>query len=413
MKKLIYTFIFLIILVKCKEATYHFPPEWENHQSIWMAWPVYDSMQGRPAHLAHLSIIENLSKHSIPTDLLVQDKEEEKYVKTLLLSHKIPLDLVRFHHIPHQDIWMRDMGPIFVKDDNKRLHVVDFDFNDWGYSQSSKDNVVDRSIAKELSLKTVFADMFSEGGAWDVNGKGVLITTEAVQFQRNPNKTKKQIKDIYEKTLGIKKIIWLNEGIPEDQLSFKGKLPGGVYTAITTGGHVDEFARFVSDDTILVGEVSEEDAKKDPISKLSRKILESTVEYLKKETDTSGKPFKIVRIPMPVPMFETMKKGDGTFDFLQTLQFEDGSVIKEDDSIKVILAASYMNYLVTNGLVLMPKYYKAGREKEIEEKDEIAKRVLEKIYPNRKVIQIDVENINIGGGGIHCITQQMPLWEKE
>lgn len=250
--------------------------------------------------------------------------------------------------------------------------------------------------------------MISEGGAWEVNGEGILITTEAVQFQRNPKMSKADIEKEYARTLGIQKVIWLKEGVPEDQLSFKGQLPGGIYTAVTTGGHTDEFVRFVSRDTILLGEVTQEEAEKDPVLKISRRVLEDAYQILSQEKGLDGKPFKIIRIPMPDPKIVTMKSGDGTFDFLKTLTFEDGSIIRETDTIKVILASSYLNYLVTNNLVLMAKYYKEGAPKSTEEKDKKAAEILKSVFPDRDIVAIDVENINAGGGGIHCITQQQP-----
>jgi agmatine deiminase len=370
---------------------------------------VTEPIKGKPSWTVHLSIMENLSKKEIFTDLLVQNLEEENFVRSLLEKGNIPSKWVRFHHIPHEDIWMRDMGPIFVKSFNStKLKVVDFNFNDWGYSVISKDNKVDYQIAQKLGLGTISSSLFSEGGGWEVNGTGILMTTEAVQFQRNPKLSRQDIEKEYQRTLGIQKVIWIPRGLPEDQLSFRGQLPGGVYTAITTGGHVDEFARFVAKDTILLGEVSEEDAKKDPIVAMSREVLEEAYEILQKERDLEGKPFKIVRIPMPDPHVITMKKGDGTFNFLQKLKFEDGSVIKENDTIKVILASSYINFLVTNGLVLMPEYYRPGLPESTKKKDLQAKEVLQKLFPDREIRAIDVNIVNAGGGGIHCITQQMP-----
>jgi agmatine deiminase len=407
-------YFFLIMLYtfsiyNCKDSDLPFTPEWSGrHQSIWLAWPVTEILKGQPTWEAHLEIMSHLSRKKIRTDLIVQDEKEETLVIEKLSSRNIPLEFVRFYHVPHSDIWMRDMGPIFVKDQNDKLQIADFRFNDWGYSSISKDEKVDSMVADSLGMENISSNLFSEGGGWDMNSEGIMITTESVQFQRNPNASRTEIEDEYRRILGVKKIIWLPQGLPEDELSFKGPLPGKIFTAITTGGHVDEFVRFLSDDTILLGEVTEEEAQSSPILKRSREVLEHANEILRKEKNLNGKSFQIQRIPMPDPIIVNMKKGDGTFDVLQSLTFEDGTSIKPDESIQVILASSYINYLVTNDLVLMAKYFKPGRSTSMLRKDILAKTILKRAYPTKEIIQLDVDILNAGGGGIHCITQQMP-----
>ena len=331
---IIMTLLSLFLLSHCqKKARPLFLPEWSpKHQSIWLASPSFGIIKGQPTWTIQLEIMKILSSKKIRTDYVVQDEKE------------IFFELVRFYHVPHGDIWMRDMGPIFLKDGGT-LKMADFRFNDWGYSIVSKDEKVDAEVARLLGLSTVQSSIFSEGGGWDINTQGVMLTTRAVQFQRNPQMTEKEI---------------------------------------------------------------EEEAKESPILQKSRAVLETAYEILKKETNRDGKPFKIVRIPMPEPIFITMQKGDGTFDFLYSLTFEDGTKILPNEKIKIILAASYINYLVTNNLVIMAKYHKEGRTAKVLERDKIAKQILQEAYPNREVIQIDVDILNAGGGGIHCITQQMP-----
>jgi agmatine deiminase len=188
-------------------------------------------------------------------------------------------------------------------------------------------------------------------------------------------------------------------------------MPDGSFTPITTGGHVDEFVRFVKEDTILLAEISEEEAKKSEILKEGRRILEETYEVVSKATDINGKAFKIIRIPTPDLLYETISDKDEVFKTLQGFTFDDGSKLVNGKKEKIILATSYMNFLVTNGVVLMQSYYKQGRSKSILEKDLETKKILQSIYPERKIIMINPENLNLGGGGIHCITQQQPSLE--
>jgi len=216
-------------------------------------------------------------------------------------------------------------------------------------------------------------------------------------------------RDELKRVLGQKKVIWLKEGVADDDLTFKGPLPGGYFTVITTGGHIDEYARFADEDTILLAEVSEAQKATDEIAAITYERLRVNEEILKKATDQDGKPFEIVRVPVPEKLFETMKAGDGVFDYIQGLTFEDGTVIDPDEVIDVVLPASYLNYIITNGLVIYQTYWKPGRPDSMKVNDEKAKAILERTFsPQRRVVGVNAEAVNLGGGGIHCISQQQP-----
>jgi agmatine deiminase len=352
----------------------------------------------------------------VPVDLMVQDDAEfEATVKAQLDAAGVPLDRVRAHAIPHNDVWIRDMGPIFLTDGKGGLKIADFKFNMWGYEEVTSDNSlaeekVDRLVAERLGLTTTTSTLISEGGNREVNGRGVLMATKAVEVQRNPSLTLEQIEAELKRVLGQKKVIWLEQGVADDDLTFRGPLPGGYFTVITTGGHIDEFARFADEDTILLAEVSKEQRDDDPIAAMTYDRLRVNEEILKKATDQDGKPFEIVRVPVPDKLFETMKAGDGVFDYVQSLSFDDGTVIAPDAVIDVVLPASYLNYIITNGLVIYQTYWQPGRDESMRLNDEKAKEILEKTFsPQRKVVGINAENVNLGGGGIHCISQQQPV----
>jgi agmatine deiminase len=263
-------------------------------------------------------------------------------------------------------------------------------------------------VARELNLDVVRSALISEGGNREFNGKGTLMLTEAVIAQRNPGWTKSEIEYELRRIFNIRKIIWLPEGVADDQLSFRGKLPGDVFTVITTGGHIDEYARFTDPHTILLTEVTEEEKANDPIAAISYENMEAAYQILKSETDQDGKPFKIIRVPYPEAIYETMDQDDEVFQFLKDLEYEDGTVIDPQDSIKTIIAASYLNYIIANDVLIIPAYWKPGRSQVMKEKDESFKQIMQKVYPDKNIVQINPENINIGGGGMHCISQQMP-----
>jgi len=364
-----------------------------------------------------MNIIEELAPY-VKVSLGAQDEREIEKIEQTLKENNIPDQHVTYYVVPHNDIWTRDMGPIFLKSNTGKLAIVDFNFNVWGYedasSQGSKvEERVDRIIGNLLKLPTIKTNLISEGGNREFNGKGTLMVTEAVELQRNPNMTRDEIENEFKRLFNVTKVIWLKKGLYEDDLTFMGPLPGrdgekNVYTVITTGGHIDIYARFANPNTILLAEVSKEEAAKDPIAKVNRERIEENYQILKSATDQDGNPFNIVRIPLPDLIFDTLAPGDGVYDYIKNLKYLNGSTFPDGEEIKVVLATSYLNFLVTNGVVLGSSYWLPGRPESMKIKDAQAKQILESVFPDREIILINTENINIGGGGIHCITQQQP-----
>ena len=389
-----------------------FPAEFEPHRALWMAWPTYENKRGLPTEPLLIEIIR-ATEGRVAIELLAQDDAEADVIRERFRREGVPDGHVTIHRAPHGDIWMRDMGPIFLRGDQGGLRVVDFGFNMWGYESPDSPNSrleegVDRQVAELLGLEVVKSTLISEGGSREFNGKGVMLAVEAVERQRNPGWTLEAMEEEFQRTLGVAKVLWLAEGMAEDELTFRGRLPGGVYTVITTGGHVDEFARFADPETILLAEITEEERRTDPIAAISHERLEESFRRLSAATDQDGNPFRIVRVPAPDSLFETMRAGDGVFDYIQPLEYEDGSTIAPDDEITVVAAASYLNFQVTNGLVLAQKYWKPGMPESLREKDERALAILREVFPGREVLPLDAMAVNLGGGGVHCILQQEP-----
>ena len=392
-----------------------FPAEFEPHRALWMAWPTYENQRGRPTEPLLIEIIR-AAEGRVAIELLAQDGAEAAEIRARLAREAVPAGHVTIRSVPHGDIWMRDMGPIFLRGDRGGMKVADFGFNMWGYESPDSPNsllegAVDRRVAALLGLEVVRSPLISEGGSREFNGRGVMLAVEAVERQRNPDWTLEAMEAEFRRVLGVTKVVWLAEGMAEDELTFRGQLPGGVYTVITTGGHVDEFARFADPETILLAEVSDEERRADPIAAISHRRLEESFRRLRAATDAEGNPFRIVRVPVPDSLFETMRRGDGVFDYIQPLAYEDGSSIAPDDEVRVIAAASYLNFQVTNGLVLAQKYWKPGMPESLREKDERALAILREVFPGREVVALDAMAVNLGGGGIHCVLQQEPLPE--
>ncbi len=268
-------------------------------------------------------------------------------------------------------------------------------------------------VADQCGYDLRTSSLISEGGDRTFNGKGSMITVEAVELQRNPYMTRDEIEEEFKKVFNLSNVIWLKRGVYDDDKALSGLLPGpdglnSIMTAVATGGHIDEHCRFVSEDTVLVAEVTQEEADKDPIARINYERLETNVKILENSFTQDGRRLKIKRIPTPVSLFTTMKKGDGVYDYYYEKYF-DGFVYPIREELNIIAAASYCNFLITNGAVLAPEYWKPGLPASIKKKDHQARKILESLFPGRKVYTFDVKVLNFGGGGIHCITQQQPV----
>jgi agmatine deiminase len=198
------------------------------------------------------------------------------------------------------------------------------------------------------------------------------MTTESVALKRNPGMSRLQIENEYKRVLGVKKVIWLKKGLAEDDR--------------ITGGHINEIARFSDPNTVLLAQVLPADRYASWASKDSYLRLEENYKILQSSTDQDGKPFKIIRVPMPSGLYQ-----------------EAGESSK-------IPVRSYLNYAVTNGAVIMQSYLRTGRPAALKATEEKARGILSAAYPGRDIIGIDAENVNLWGGGIHCITQHMPAY---
>lgn len=398
------------------DSTFRFPAEFEKHEAIWLNWPVDEPIAGLSQVEVHLEIIKNLIS-TVTVKIAMQNEAEKSKVEKLLQEHGISQENIKFYLIGHDSIWVRDFGAIYMRDSGGNKVVQMFGFNGWGYSRQGdpeikNDSLFAQRVAQAENLSLQKADFISEGGGREFNGQGTMITVEACELGRNRGKTKEELEKKLLEIFHLKKVIWLKQGLYEDDLSFDEPLPGpdgqkNIRTCMATGGHVDEFCRFVDESTVVVAEVTEEEARDCLIAKENRRRLEENIQILQSSRDQNTNPLKIIRIPLPEPIYNTTRPGDALYDFFTALH-QKGLIGHIGNTIKVIAAASYNNFLITNDLVLMPRYWKPGLPNKIKAKDEKARQTLEKIFPERKVVAIDALPLNYGGGGIHCVTQQEP-----
>lgn len=353
---------------------YTFPAEFEKQQAIWLQWPseVYNQT-GRQVNPVMINVIKAFAPY-IRVNVAARNSDEIAQIKGLLKASGYKGSSVYFYRINHLSIWARDVGPIFVKGNNNKLSVVNFGFNNYSRDGNKTyidtESQVDKLIAGLYGFPIINTSLVSEGGAIESNGKGTLMLTESVVLTRNPGLSKQQIENEYKRVLGVTKIIWLKKGLAEDDR--------------ITGGHINEIARFAAPNTVLLAKILPGDRYTNLISQESYTRMEENFNILKNSTDQDGKPFKIIRIPMP-PTSYSMKDAKGN-----------------------IPVRSYLNYAVTNGAVLMQIYWKTGRSDGLKATEEGVKEILKGVFPGRSLIGIDAENVNLWGGGIHCITQHMP-----
>jgi agmatine deiminase len=446
-----------------------FPGEYESHQAMWMLWPTYENKAGFPSTIPIADMIRAMRGH-VHVNLAVQDADDEAAATEFLAGAGVPLGHVHFFHIEHGDIWARDTGPQFTRSEKGRLRINDWNFNMWGHEEpdselSTFDEPFDRSVASLIDVRTLDAQagpvtgvrLIHEGGSATHNGHGTMIAVESVVIQRNlgpgrfcggqapvtdygepntyaPNPDwpacQALVEDEYRRMLGVKKLIWVPTGVIEDNGTYRGavgthvhvpeqggvEIPhAGVYTAFTTNGHPDEYLRFVAHDKVVLAQQTVSD---DPVTTPAEEMirwleqqnherLERVYDIVSEATTESGEPIEIARIPTPEFTLEAYQPGDGIYDYYASYdRWEDGSTTPE--AMLVVWPSSYVNYVPTNDLILSARYWKPGRPRSIKEKDHDAAATLRSLFPGREVVQIAIENVNRGGGGMNCITQQQP-----
>jgi agmatine deiminase len=334
------------------------PPEWSPHRGTWLSWPHKeaswpDRFEPVPAIFAEL--VRHLAPHE-EVHINVAGPDDEANVQSLLRGGGIPAGRVVFHHNPTNDAWCRDHGPIFVQRESagkKEEAILDWGYNAWGnkYPPYDLDDVIPTRIGAEFGIPVFHPGIVMEGGSLDVNGAGTLLTTEACLLNpnRNPELSREQIEQSLKDYLGVRHILWLGDGIVGDD----------------TDGHVDDLTRFIDPGTVVT--VVEEDPADENYQPLAENL-----ERLRAMKDQDGRPLRVVTLPMPNPLF----LGDQR------------------------LPASYANFYIANGVVLLPTYRSPG--------DESAREILQGLFPQRRVIGVDCTDLVWGLGAIHCVTQQWP-----
>jgi agmatine deiminase len=339
------------------------PAEWEPHRGTWLSWPHKEaSWPGKfgPVPGIFATMVRHLADGE-EVHINVAGPDMEQDVRRLLADAGADSGNVFFHYHPTNDAWVRDHGPIFIQrqeEGGATEAIVDWKFNAWGgkYPPYDLDDVIPTRIGDELGLPVFHPGIVLEGGSIDVNGLGTLLTTEAclLNRNRNPELDRAEIEQHLRAYLGVSHILWLGDGIVGDD----------------TDGHVDDLTRFVDPRTVVTA--IEEDPADENYEPLQRNL-----ERLTRMTDQDGRPLRVVTLPMPRPLWHDGRR----------------------------LPASYANFYIANGLVLLPAYDPL--------RDEEARATLQSLFPSREVVAIDCTDLVWGLGAFHCVTQQWPSLSRE
>ncbi len=360
---------------------YRMPAEWEPQRATWLAWPHHrGDWPGKfaPIPFAYAEIVRHLAR-AAQVELIVNDEGAEAVVRAILTDANVLPGLekqIAFHRWPTNRGWLRDSGPIFVRDKAGDVAITDWKFNAWAkYRNWQLDNALPEKIAALRGCRYFRAEveeqdqlphpsqkrarmghplqMVLESGSIDVIGRGLLLTTEECLLspvqQRNPGMGREQVEAALAAMLGVKKVLWLERGIVGDD----------------THGHVDDIARFTSPRTVLAASES------DPAD-ANHAILKENLKRLRKMTDTAGRALEIVLLPMPSPV---VFKGQR-------------------------VPASYANFYISNGTVLVPTFDDPNDVK--------ALNTIQRVLPRHTIVPIYCGDLIWGLGAIHCMTQQEP-----
>lgn len=349
---------------------YRMPGEFEPHAGCWMAWPERPDnwrLGAAPAQEAFAAVAEVIAV-SEPVTMAVSDAQFER-CRSLLSA------AVRVVEISSDDAWIRDTGPTFVVDGSGGRRGVDWRFNAWGghegglYSSWERD---DRVAAKVLEIEGADryrAPIVLEGGAIHVDGEGTVLSTEEclLNRNRNPRLSREQIEVALHDHLGTQKVVWLGRGVFADE----------------TDGHVDNLACFARPGVVLLSWAGEES---DPQHEISAEALGR----LEAATDARGRPFEVVRLPSPGPLTISAEEAGGVEPVAGTRPRRAGDR----------LAGSYANFYLGATRIVFPLLD--------ERSDEQAAEILRGCFPEREVVGVPAREILLGGGNVHCITQQVP-----
>ena len=357
---------------------FRMPAEWEPHQQTWMVWPERPDnwrMAAQPAQAAFMRVARSIAEFE-PVKICVSAVQHHTALAAIQANgasaRQHPISVVE---IETDDAWCRDTGPTFVVNGEGEVRGVDWTFNAWGghngglYSPWQRDDeVAAKVLATEGLARYRVNDFVMEGGAIHVDGEGTVLVTEQclLNANRNPQLDRGAIEARLREYLAVDKVIWLPRGIVNDE----------------TDEHVDNMCCFCAPAEVLLAWTEDRTDPQYAFSAAALAVLEASV-------DAKGRSFKVHKLPLPAVMTATAA---------EVATVDAGNAIARAPLTR--LAASYINFYLCNGGVIVPKFDDPN--------DDVAAQILAQCFPSRRVVQVPGREILLGGGNIHCITQQQP-----
>ena len=354
-----------------KADGYRMPAEFEPQDGVWMLWPERNDnwrSGAKPAQETFCQVARAIARFEKVTMCVSAGQYQNARAR-------LPEE-IRVVEVSSNDAWVRDCGPTFLVNGQGGLRAVDWTFNAWGglydglYFPWDKDDQVAQKICEMADVDSYRTEGFVlEGGSIHVDGEGTVLTTEMCLLSpgRNPDLSKAEIERTLCEYLGAEKVIWLPRGIYNDE----------------TNEHVDNVCAFTAPGEVVLAWTDDESDPQYALTKASLDVLET-------ELDAKGRRIKVHKLPLPKPVTITAEECEG-------LDLCEGEPTRTPGER---LAASYVNFYIANHAIVMPAFGDPADEK--------ARRILEKLFPTRKVVAVPARDILIGGGNIHCVTQQIP-----
>jgi agmatine deiminase len=356
-----------------RQDGYRMPAEWERHRGTWLIWPERsDNWRNgaKPAQAAFARVAETIAEGEVVSVCV----SAGQYVN----ARERLSEAVRLVEMSTNDSWIRDCGPTFVVNEDGQVRGVDWKFNAWGgldqglYFPWDADDLVGEKVLDLERDQRYAPDFVLEGGSIDVDGQGTVLTTEECLLlgNRNPQMSREQIEWHLKEYLNVDRVIWLPRGVYLDE----------------TNGHVDNFARFVSPGHVMLTWTDDES---DPQYEISAEALR----ILSDATDARGRSFEITLIHQPGPIYITADEAAGVDQVPGVQPRVEGER----------LAGSYVNSYIANDLVVLPVFDDGYDESAIKDYGQL--------FPGRRIVAVPGREILLGGGNVHCITQQQPAGE--
>ena len=401
------------------DGGFRIPGSFEPVAAIWLGFD-----RGHAAWTA--AMVAALAPH-VPLRFLVRDETTALEARDTLHDFGVDVQGLRFHVDAHAAFFLQDAA-VFALDGRGRIGVVDLKWSGHGLaawcerrhaddadraaacanSLDRERDVLSRTIAAFAGARVIDTELHLEGGGVEVNGRGTLIANEALLRSRNPGWSRADLQRALLHLPGVRKVLWLPEGPAEDP-HLRSTITGS-YVGWGTGGHTDQFVRFADANTVLLAWIPEAQAAAHPVARMTRERMRRNFEILSRAADADGRPLRVVKVPMPRllerPLMLSAQADTSYSEQWSPHDFPLDEERQDGDAVTQVAPASYLNYVVANGVVLVPDYTAHGTPPATQLK---VRQIFERSFPGRRIVFVDSAAANWYAGGPHCATLSQPV----